>query len=123
MSSLNQHGNSHDVQHEPNRLANGRWAKGFSGNKNGAKAFLARQAAARKHAATLLKALRDELGGKLTAVDLAFAEQAALMLAKAQISEKRRVYLTREAHSIIDRLRDRYPARKRALTLKELGLE
>jgi hypothetical protein len=82
----------------------------------------ANQAAAKEHAATLLKSLLDELGSKPSAVDLAFAQQAAAMLAKATISEKHRVHLTNNAHAIIDRLRQRYPARKRLPSLKELGL-
>jgi hypothetical protein len=118
--SLVEHAKPHGVLHEPNRLANGRWAKGFSGNKSGAKVFAARQAAAKKHADTLLKALVDELGRKLSAVDMAFADQACAMLAKATYSEKRRVYLTNQAHQIIDRLRERYGDRKRSLTLGEV---
>jgi hypothetical protein len=118
--SLNTHANAHDAQHEPNRLSNGRWAKGFSGNKNVAKVFAARQAAARKHADGLLKALLGEVGSKPTAVDHCLAEQAALMLAKASISG--RVYLTDKARSIIGDLRERYPVKKRLPSLKDFGL-
>jgi hypothetical protein len=120
MSLQESHAKSHDVLHEPNRLANGRWARGQSGNPRGAKVFAARQAAARKHAAVLLKALLDELGSKLSAVDRAFADQACTMLSRATYSEKRRVYLTNQAHQIIDRLRERYGDRKRSLTLGEV---
>jgi hypothetical protein len=98
----------------PSRRLNGRFAKGYSGNPQGHKTFAANQALIRKHAGELLKALCAELSGKLTAVDLAFAEQAALMLAKAQMSEKHRVHLTTKAGGIIERLRERYPARKRS---------
>jgi hypothetical protein len=61
----------------------------------------------------LLAALRIELP-KLTAVDLAFAEAACDMLAKAQISEKHRARLTTKAGSVIERLRERYPSRKQS---------
>jgi hypothetical protein len=44
------------------------------------------------------------------------------MLAKASISEKRRVYLTDKARSIIDDLRERYPVKKRLPSLKDFGL-
>ena len=107
----------------PSRRINGRFAKGYSGNPAGHKTFAANQALIRKHAAELLKALRDEFSGKLSAVDLVFAEQAALMLAKAQISEKHRVHLTTKAGAIIERLRERYPARKQSvptLSLQEV---
>ena len=109
----------------PARRINGRFAKGYSGNPAGHRTFAANQAAVKAHAATLLKALLDELSGKVSAVDLAFAEQAAAMLAKATVSEKKRVWLTNNAHSIIDRLRERYPAaakRRRLPTLEEYGL-
>jgi hypothetical protein len=55
----------------------------------------------------LLKALVSELG-KLSAVDLAFAEQACSMLAKASVSDRHRDRLTLKAGRIIDRLRERY---------------
>jgi hypothetical protein len=110
----------------PPRRINGRFAKGYSGNPAGHRTFAANQAAVKAHAATLLKALLDELYGKVSAVDLAFAEQAAAMLARAAISDKKRVWLTNNAQSIIERLRERYPVpaakRGRLPTLKELGL-
>jgi hypothetical protein len=106
----------------PSRRLNGRFAKGYSGNPQGHKTFAANQALIRKHAADLLKALCAELSGKLSAVDLAFAEQAALMLAKAQFSEKHRVHLTTKAGGIIERLRERYPSHSSAppLSLQEV---
>jgi hypothetical protein len=110
------------ISHEPSRLSNGRFARGHSGNPHGPKVYLERQAASKAHAAELLKALAAELGGKLSAVDLAFASQAAAMLAKAHYSEKHRVHLTTKAGAIIDRLRARYPAKKRLPSLRELGL-
>jgi hypothetical protein len=110
----------------PARRINGRFAKGYSGNPTGHATFAARQAAAQREADAIFKALCDELAGKLSVVDLAFARQAAAMLAKASISEKHRVHLTTKAQIIIDRLRERYPApaakRGRLPTLKELGL-
>jgi hypothetical protein len=105
----------------PARRINGRFAKGYSGNPQGHKTFAANQALARKHADEILAALRAELP-KLSAVDLAFAMQAAAMLAKASISEKHRAHLTAKAASIIERLRERYSQPKRIPTLKELGL-
>jgi len=56
----------------------------------------------------------------VSAVDLAFAEQAALMLSKASYSEKRRVYLTTKAGAIIERLRARYPRSGRTPSLGEI---
>jgi hypothetical protein len=107
----------------PSRRLNGRFAKGYSGNPQGHKTFAANQALIRKHSADLLRALCAELGSKLTAVDAAFAEAACDMLAKAQISEKHRVHLTTKAGAIIERLRERYPGRKKAaptLSLQEV---
>jgi len=111
---------SKPVQQAPNRRINGRFAKGYSGNPAGHKTFAATQALIRKQADALLKALRDELGSKVSAVDLAFAEQAALMLSKASYSEKRRVYLTTKAGAIIERLRARYPRSGRTPSLGEI---
>jgi hypothetical protein len=120
--SLVEHVKPQSAPSGPARRINGRFAKGYSGNPAGHATFAARQAAARKHADVLLKALLDELGSKPSAVDYAFAQQAALMLAKANVSEKRRVYLCNQAHMIIDRLRARYPAKKRLPSLKDFGL-
>jgi hypothetical protein len=106
----------------PARRINGRFAKGYSGNPAGHKTFAANQALAQKRSAELFRALIAELGGKVSAVDMAFASQAAAMLAKAEISTKHRVHLTTKAGAIIDRLRARYPQSKRIPTLKELGL-
>jgi len=107
----------------PARRLNGQFAPGHSGNPTGYKAFIARQQAIRAQADALLKALRDELGSKVSAVDIALAQSAALMLAKATVNEKHRVTLTGRAQRIIDGLRERYPARKRLPTLRELGIE
>jgi hypothetical protein len=104
-----------------NRLKNGRFSKGFSGNPRGSLAFFERQQAARKHADELLAALRAELP-KLSAVDLAFAMQATAMLAKASISDKHRAHLTTKAGAIIKGLRERYARPERRPTRKELGL-
>jgi hypothetical protein len=106
---------------EPSRLSNGRFARGHSGNPRGPQVYHARQEAARKHSAVLLKALVAELG-KLSPVDLAFAEQATAMLAKASISDRQRDRLTGKAGKIIDRLRERYGSKKPQPSLEEFGL-
>jgi hypothetical protein len=128
LSLQNQHENQRSPRQDStgerlsNRLKNGRFSKGFSGNPRGSLAFFERQQAARKHADELLEALKAELGGKLSAVDLAFAMQATAMLAKASISEKHRVHLTTKAGAIIKGLRERYARPDRRPTRKELGL-
>jgi hypothetical protein len=104
-----------------NRLKNGRFSKGFSGNPRGSLAFFERQQAARKHADELLAALRAELPN-LSAVDLAFAMQATAMLSKAAISDKHRAHLTTKAGAIIERLRARYSRPQQRPSRKELGL-
>jgi hypothetical protein len=100
-----------DQEIDQARLANGRFARGYSGNPRGPQVYHARQQAARKHSAALLKALVAELG-KLSPVDLAFAEAACDMLAKAQVSDRQRDRLTLKASKIIDRLRERYAPQK-----------
>jgi hypothetical protein len=122
LSLLTPQENSRLNPQEPSRLRNGRFAKGFSGNPRGPKAYLLKQAAIQKRAAGLLKALVTELGGRLSPVDLAFAESACAMLAKSAFIDKpeRRVWLTNHALKIIDRLRGARP--KRAPSLEEFGL-
>jgi hypothetical protein len=121
LSLQNSQVKAHVFDQEQSRLANGRFARGHSGNPRGPQVYHARQQAARKHSATLLKALVAELG-KLSPVDLAFAEQATAMLAKASISDRQRDRLTLKAGRIIDRLRERYAQKPQPKSLEEYGL-
>jgi hypothetical protein len=97
----------HQAAPQVKRRANGTFAPGVSGNPQRHLQHVERQRLMRAKEADLLRAITDDAGGELSALDLAFAQQAAAQLAKAEYTSQSdlKVRLTRSAAMLVDRIR------------------